>query len=623
MNIIAALQSFFALAATSKWVVWPLMPSLLIGLVVLAVEREILFQDNLFDLETHYENVDCGPETLTARTIDGTCNDLDNPAWGSVGIRFGRNIDPDTLPAYVSDEEILEPNPRKISREFMTRDEFIPVEQLNLLATGWIQFMVHDWFDHGDNEWRNQIRVPIEKDDPDFHGKVMKVKRTKRDSSYDPNVDKVVTYRNEVTHWWDGSQVYGSDADTLKRLRTFQGGKLIMRGEQLPKTWSGKVRTGFNKNWWLGLNLLHNIFAREHNRIADMLAEQYPEMNDQELFDKARLINAALMAKIHTVEWTPAILANPFLEAGMHSNWYGLGEGEFSAVLASLPPGTAEALTHLFGSSQLLDLNKMGAKAVYGMVGGPTDHYGVPYTLTEEFVSVYRMHPLLPDQITLKSLETGNDLRSLTLDDTRERRSAHLIRKYGMENALYSFGVAHPGALTLNNFPKDLQKLRIPFTGPFDLAAVDIIRDRERGIPRYNKFRASIRLKPLDDFEDLFKQFNHSTIAPEHQAIADRLREAYGTIDRMDLMVGLMAENIRPAGFGFGETAFQIFTLMASRRLLSDRFLTVDYKPEVYTQEGYNWVQTRTMRDILVDHFPKLAAEGLVPVNAFKPWGQN
>lgn len=33
------------------------------------------------------------------------------------------------------------------------------------------------------------------------------------------------------------------------------------------------------------------------------------------------------------------------------------------------------------------------------------DH-GTPYSLTEEFVSVYRMHTLLPDKILLRELKT-------------------------------------------------------------------------------------------------------------------------------------------------------------------------------------------------------------------------
>ena len=55
-------------------------------------------------------------------------------------------------------------------------------------------------------------------------------------------------------------------------------------------------------------------------------------------------------------------------------------------------------------------------------------------------------------------------------------------------------------------------------------------------------------------------------------------------------MVGLMAEPL-PEGMGFSDTAFRIFLLMASRRLKSDRFLSQDYRPEIYTKQGIDWVE--------------------------------
>lgn len=617
MNIIENLLAYFNLKKTSSWVVWPLAGSTLLALVVLAVEREILFQENLFDMEGSYEFFECSEAERVARTADGRCNDINNPEWGMAGKRFGRNVDPELLPTYVSDEEILTPNPREVSRKLMTREEFIPATQINVLATAWIQFMIHDWFDHGDPQRHHAIKVPIAKDDPDFTARHMKVRRTRPASGDDNN--SVVTYRNEVTHWWDGSQIYGSDQDTQNQLRTFVGGKLKMEQGRLPTKGNNRVLTGFNKNWWVGLTMFHNIFVREHNRTADILAAQYPEMNDQQLFDKARLITSALMAKIHTVEWTPALLDNPVLIAGLNSNWYGLNDPTFAGLIASVAP-FADTIAQLFGSTQGLNIEKMGDKAQNGIVGGPTDDYGVPFTLTEEFVSVYRMHPLLPDYFSIRNVQDNAELSTIGLGDVREGDAADIIDDYGFANMWYSFGTEHPGALTLFNYPRTLQHIDIPLLGDIDLAAVDLIRDRERAVLRYNDFRAAIRLEPIAEFEDLFRRFKGQAISAEHQAIADQLREVYGTVDQLDVLTGSLAEGVRPGGFAFGETSFQIFTLMASRRILSDRFYTVDYTPEMYTPEGYAIVQTRTMTDILRDHFPELAANANIPANAFKPW---
>ena len=63
--------------------------------------------------------------------------------------------------------------------------------------------------------------------------------------------------------------------------------------------------------FWVGLAMLHTLFTLEHNAICDRLRAEYPTWSDDELFEHARLVNAALLAKIHTVEWTPAIIDHP------------------------------------------------------------------------------------------------------------------------------------------------------------------------------------------------------------------------------------------------------------------------------------------------------------------------
>ena len=85
------------------------------------------------------------------------------------------------------------------------------------------------------------------------------------------------------------------------------------------------------------------------------------------------------------------------------------------------------------------------------------------------------------------------------------------------------------------------------------------------------------------------------------------------------VLVGLMAEPL-PKGFGCSETAFRIFNLMASRRLKSDRFLSKDYTPEVYTKAGFEWVEGTSMIDVLLRHFPKLKPAVAGIESAFHPW---
>ena len=90
---------------------------------------------------------------------------------------------------------------------------------------------------------------------------------------------------------------------------------------------------------------------------------------------------------------------------------------------------------------------------------------------------------------------------------------------------------------------------------------------------------------------------------------------------RSDMMVGAFAEPLIP-GFGFSETAFRIAILMASRRLNSDRFFTANYKEEIYTRTGIEWVRDNSMLTIILRHHPALepALRGLE--SAFQPWNR-
>lgn len=201
---------------------------------------------------------------------------------------------------------------------------------------------------------------------------------------------------------------------------------------------------------------------------------------------------------------------------------------------------------------------------------------------------------------------------SITIEDTRDGKSEDLLETEGTDRLFYSFGITHPEALVLNNLAEFLRNIELPFVGNMDLAAIDVIRDRERGVPRYNEFRRQIGLVPIKKFEDL---------TSDAKTLADLKRLYQNDVEKIDAMVGMMAETVRPKGFAFGETAFQIFIMTASRRIIADRFFTSHYTPEVYTQEGYDWVENTTMVDVLKRHYPTLNHSLAGVENAFKPWG--
>ena len=211
-----------------------------------------------------------------------------------------------------------------------------------------------------------------------------------------------------------------------------------------------------------------------------------------------------------------------------------------------------------------------------GIPGSPTEHHGVPFSLTEEFVSVYRMHTLMPDHFTIRSAETGEGLANAELPELSGRRGVEFLARFDPADLFYSFGIHNPGAVRLHNYPKFLQNLVQDNGERFDLGTIDILRDRERGVPRYNRFRRLLHKAPVKSFEEL-------TDKPEWAA---EMKRVYNNdLEMVDTMVGMMAEPL-PEGMGFSDTAFRIFLLMASRRLKSDRFLSQDYRPEIYTKAG-------------------------------------
>ena len=224
----------------------------------------------------------------------------------------------------------------------------------------------------------------------------------------------------------------------------------------------------------------------------------------------------------------------------------------------------------------------------------------------------YWLHSFLPETLVFRNHENDELIEELPFVASRQAGSHKVTERISLANLFYSFGNQHPGALKLNNYPKFMQELSIPGNPFIDLAAIDILRARERGIPRYNEFRRQLNLNPIRQFEDLTN--NAEQVAT--------LREVYGDdVEKLDLLVGTLAEGHRPTNFGFGETLFQIFILNASRRLQADRFYTTDFREDVYTPEGMKWIDAASMKSVILRHYPELALTGLGNVaNAFEPW---
>jgi hypothetical protein len=457
--------------------------------------------------------------------------------------------------------------------------------------------------------------------------------------------------------------------------------------------WLGQEVAAFPDNWNIGLSFYHNLFVREHNAVVDAFRRlqketpdrdsglrnplhpqqviSYRDASDEEIYQIGRLVVSAEIAKIHTIEWTTQLLYDEPLYLGMNSNWFGLfnvEEDSVSQVLRkiferdeNILSRTSAKLARLFDqnvegdrSNTLYSILASGA-GIFGLnnarpeghlwwkrdawditnpndVNGGVNHFGSPFNFPEEFTTVYRLHPLVPDLIEFRNYNDPDAIQTMVpVVDTVRAGSSTEMRMGTMANWGLSMGRQRLGLLHLENHPQFLQNLPMPHldspSGKLDIVALDIIRDRERGIPRFNEFRRQIGLKSLTSFDDFADKrlAADSPAALAQQQVVKKLRDIYGThtcdaskviteaqkndegtfindclgqpdgsrvdnVEDVDMIVGWLAEYTRPHGFAISETQFHIFILNASRRLFSDRFFTSSFRPEFYSHLGYRWV---------------------------------
>ncbi len=541
------------------------------------------------------------------------------------------------------------------------------------------------------------------------------------------------TMRNTNTAWWDASQIYGYDERSAKRVKRdpADNAKLLLTNGYLPvftdgdpinPEWKGQESTAFPDNWTIGMSMYTNIFAREHNAFVDEFRKQakatpdadcglrnpadpkkvirYSDVSNEEIYDMGRLVVAAEIAKIHTTEWTPQLLYDEPLYVAMNANWSGLIGTSLPIISKVLQDVTRNVLGKSedpHKSAQIYSVMASGpgiigigshdkhwniAKA--DSVNGGVNHFGSPFNFPEEFVSVYRLHPLVPDLIEYRDLANPNDITAkLPVVETFRGKATDAMHSRGLANWTLSMGRQRLGLLTLRNHPMFMQNLKMDRlqsdTKKIDLAALDLIRDREHGIPRFNEFRRQYGLRQLTTFDDFIDPTlkEGTDERKEQEDIVRTMREIYGqhtcdsskvitdaqhnedkspindclgkangsvidNIEDVDLNVGILAEPVRPHGYAISETQFVVFILNASRRLFSDRFLTSSYRPEFYSKFGLDWVNNNgpgpvrmdrhqsnghdqpvsPLKRVLLRTMPELAGQLEPVVNAFDPWAR-
>jgi len=746
----------------------------------------------------------CQGSLVRFRTLTGICNDTRNPAMGSTGQLFGRNVQFETTYPELGLDELarnrhgdrlglLRPDPQVISRRLFTRDQratptcnkghgtpgtdsdcaYKKAPFFNVLAAWWIQFMTHDWFSHLDEarndrarmldglgcarERVNNVEQPVSAAraaelgcrPADRMEAALIAERgappTFTAGGRSHMTRSPGTSRNLNTAWWDASQIYGYDQTSRRRMRRdpadsarlqliaahsgtagdAQGYLPVFRQACAPGApaadcdpiqpeWAGQEAVAFPDNWSIGLSFLHTVFVREHNLIVDEFRKvaranpdldcglrdpanptqpvTYSQVTNAQLFEIARLIVSAEIAKIHTIEWTTQLLYDEPLYLGMNSNWSGLFDdkpfvsGVTRRIVRKLADARDPKLANQFFSAFAAGPGIVGGGSDRPFPAGINDgpnHFGSPFNFPEEFVAVYRLHPLIPDMIDYRELGAPNAIaRHVPVIDTFRGRATAAMREGGLSNWALSFGRQRLGLLELNNHPQFLQNLdlRPRLDTTIDVAALDIIRDREHGVPRFNEFRRQIGLRQLTSFDDFIDRSlpADSPRAQEQRKIAATLREVYGrhkcdaskiittaqrdpdgnpindclghpdgsmvdNVEDIDIVVGFLGEPVRPHGYAISETQFHIFIINASRRLFSDRFFTSSFRPEFYTQFGIDWVMNNgpdgtvmekgmpnghaqevlPFKRVLLRTMPELAGELAQVVNTFDPWARD
>ena len=727
----------------------------------------------------------CTGDLIRWRTVPGICNDIFNPAMGSSGMLFARNVQfENTFPRLGHTQMLvdrhgdrlglLQPDPQVISRILFTREQsddaacnqgrgladrmasncdYTKAPFFNVLAAFWIQFMTHDWFSHlieGQNapdSWmgmgcpedraaqlgcrpgdRIDQAMIAEHGPPPTFGVEERYERA------------YMTTRNNVTAWWDASQIYGYDETSLQRVKRDPDdpAKLLMvqvgdrtgAGEQLgylpllapddPQLdqWSGQEAVAFPDNFNIGLTFYHNVFAREHNLFVDAFRQAqaatpnddsglrnpdrqadvitYAAVTDEELYQVARMVVSAEIAKIHTIEWTTQLLYDEPLYRAMNANWGGLfDEGSrLSEISERIRQGLANSddpnkrnlLVSVFASgSGIVGSGSRLDDPTWDMlnprdVNGGVSHFGSPFNFPEEFTTVYRLHPLVPDLIEFREVEGDpNSIQTrIPVVETAFDGAVREMRARGLADWALSMGRQRLGLLALGNHPQFLQNLTIPRleseTQQIDVVALDIIRDRERGISRFNEFRRQYGLRQFTSFEELAgpdladeleaiygthvcdeskiitETQRYQDGAKQGQLIDDCLGFPHGTevdnIEDVDVVVGWLAEvpSMRPHGFAISETQFHVFIINASRRLFSDRFFTSSFRPEFYTYLGHSWVmnngpgqkqyepgapnghenqEVSPMKRVLLRVLPELGDQLAGVINVFDPWARD
>ena len=457
-------------------------------------------------------------------SANGSDVNQDHPEWGQAGTLLGRvaNSTHDPNANWMGLADL--PNPRNISNIVCAQPSVI-LDERGLSDFNWLwgQFITHE-IDFtltqngrvGGTGAPEQANIQIAEDDPVMGapgGSQLRFFRSLYVNMTDEQGVQTREHPNSITTWIDGSSVYGSSVETSNWLRTFEDGKLKVSsnpwGDLLPVAkdddqtappmsfvgFSADVRfiAGDSRaNEHIALMALHVLFIREHNRLAEDIAERNPDWNDEDIFQLARKLVAAQIQAITYEEFLPSL---------------GVTLAPYSGYDSAINPEVTSSFATVafrMGHSQTGDVFLRLDENREPIENGEMDLFDGFWTtrpVTEEGGIAPILRGVAAQTQAANDIYYGEDLRN------------HL---FGM-----------PGA------------------GGMDLCAIDIQRGRDHGVPYYGDLRTAFQLEDITNYSDITSDAE----------VANRLSVAYGDQDpgHIDPYIGMLAEDHLPDS-ALGET---------------------------------------------------------------------
>ncbi|ETN62073.1 chorion peroxidase [Anopheles darlingi] len=549
----------------------------------------------------------CDP-SARYRSIDGSCNNPipERSSWGAAGHPFVRLLPPayedgvwaPRLHSAVTGR--LLPNARDISVVVFPDDDR-PDPKFNLLLMQFGQFMSHDFTrsasvrkgneeiqcclpDHsGPIHWEQAhfacLPITVSPNDP-FYSKfgirclnfvrLALVREGKCKLGYGKQL-------NRITHFIDGSTVYGSDPETAASLRTFTGGRLqsvFPSGEELLpfenqqgacEPWaSACFRAGDDRsNQIISLTEVHVLFLREHNRIAAQLAKINQNWDDERLYQETRRIVIAEIQKIFYNDYLPAIVGHHTArQYGLLDN---IGHGHTALYSPDVKPLVLNELT--------------GAAFRFG-------HSTVDGAFLIQHR--HRRSELVP-------------IQDVFLNPSR------LLERSFFDDLLYSL-IDQPQQQVDDSITHGLTRLLFAGHHPFgsDLASLNIQRGRDHALRPYNDYREWAGLPRITSFH----QFGPA---------GERLASVYDSPDDVDLWVGGLLEPPAPGGALVGATFATILSEQFARLKYGDRYYYTngpEHNPGHFTVDQLQEIGKASLATVIcanIDH-PEAFS---VPQNVF------